>query len=141
MLSGKPVFSGSPEEIVYKIRYSLPEPLAQVPVNVRNVLSKMLAKDPLQRYALVSDALHDLSVNHAPVSSGMSGMSQLSQIAPHLGKAGHADESDARNELQMGHLPELPRGTAYVPLEPVTRVRLQDFDVSGQDIVEIHRRR
>jgi len=61
MLSGHLPFKGDYEQaIIYGIMNEQPEPLIEVPVAVEDVVLKLLAKDPAQRYQQAEEFLREL---------------------------------------------------------------------------------
>ncbi|MFQ5708628.1 MAG: protein kinase [bacterium] len=61
MLTGQLPFRGDYEQaVIYRIMNEEPEPLADVPVELEQVVLKLLAKDPGQRYQKVDEFLRSL---------------------------------------------------------------------------------
>ncbi|MEA2691452.1 MAG: eukaryotic-like serine/threonine-protein kinase [Acidobacteriota bacterium] len=82
MLAGRrPFKGGSGTAVVHAVLHETPEPLArlrpEVPPEVARIVSRMLARDPKQRYADASEALADLRHAQGLTTTGITGITGM----------------------------------------------------------------
>ena len=151
MLTGRALIEGkTPDEIAAKVRTGATPVFPNFwPAYVQNILTAMLARDPMRRYERVTHAIEDLAAKRNPsFSTALADRAdRLAHLAPERTAAQAKQlEREARQQLHMGVAPETetPRGTAYQydSFPSNTRIRLQEFEkpLSEQDIREIRNR-
>jgi serine/threonine protein kinase/Tol biopolymer transport system component len=133
MLAGRrPFVGGSDSAVIYAVLHEPPEPLPrlrpEVPREVERIVSRMLAKDPGQRYADAGEVLAELCPEPAaPPAEGRSSLRRVLLAGSLvLGLAAAAGTGflawrDSREPPQPGHLTQLtdlPGKANYPSLSP-----------------------